>query len=81
MRISARQDDPGWSPDVRNVIVLLNGKKVEHCFTADEELGEVHVYKTDYAGNYVYNPYIDEIETVFLQGIVEIRRIKEGGQI
>lgn len=75
MRLSVRKDDPGYSPTAqRNAEAFLDGKKVDHCFTADEETGEVFLYRTDKDGHPYRDPENpDRLATERLTGEVEIR--------
>lgn len=74
MRKSVKQGDPGYDPEAFKYEVFLNGVRLEHCFTADEELGEAHVYlsreEAEAAGE--YSPLSPP--TTILKGKVEIRR-------
>lgn len=47
MRVSIREEDPGFVEDGQKYTVFLDGEKIQNCFTADEETGEVFVYDTD----------------------------------
>lgn len=47
MRISTRKDDPGYTARAYNYQVYLDGKKLDHCHTADEEKGEAHCFVYD----------------------------------
>lgn len=44
MRSSCRKGDPGYPPKIWPAIILLDGKRVKNCITADEELGMVECY-------------------------------------
>ena len=54
MRLSVREDDPGFDFDACNdklLHIFLDGRDIcEVCHTADEELGEAHVFKLDDRG-------------------------------
>ena len=66
MRISVMPDDPGFRPDAPLYDVLLDGDSIRNCFTADDELGEVHVYRTDENGDVVLDQqgrFIGEVRT------------------
>ena len=43
MRVSILKNDPGYSDAALYCTAYLNGKLLEHCITADEELGIVIV--------------------------------------
>jgi hypothetical protein len=53
---------------------FLDGEKVAMCAIADEELGEVHVYKLDEHGKFIFKEGSDDLEIEKLQGKVEIRK-------
>ena len=73
MRVSVRENDPGYvnyKPGQRS---FLNGEEVTfRCFTADEELGEVHVYKLSERGAPYYDAERDEVPWEILHGEVRI---------
>jgi hypothetical protein len=73
MRISARPDDRGFTDRVSECEAYLDGVKLTHCLTADEELGYAECCKLDDNGNVVVskaNP--DEIETEIRKGVVRV---------
>jgi hypothetical protein len=45
MRVSVKKDDPGYREDAWRFHVLLDGKQLDCCFTADEDLGEAWVWE------------------------------------
>lgn len=47
MRVSTREDDSGYTARACNYRVYLDGKKLKHCHTADEEKGEAHCFAHD----------------------------------
>lgn len=51
MRMSIRKSDIGYDPEGYKYEAYLNGKKIDHCFTADEELGIAYLYDIDKEGN------------------------------
>lgn len=55
MRVSVREDDPGYLPGVYLVEVFIDSAPVSHCFTADEEKGIAYCYALDGKGR----PYAD----------------------
>lgn len=73
MRVSVKQDDPGYvnyKPGQRS---FLDGEEVTfRCFTADEERGEVHVYKLNERGKPYYDADKDEVPWEILRGEVRI---------
>ena len=75
MRMSVRKDDAGYSPHARNYRAYLNGKLLDSCFTADEELGIAHVNRTDENGKVLLNKSKTGVLTKMLYGRVEIRKI------
>lgn len=67
MRLSVLKGDPGYDMfRARYADAYVNGVKIEHVVTADEELGLVVRYKTGEDGR-----FRDKTETV--RGIVEIK--------
>lgn len=66
MRLSVDAEDPGYSPAARGATVFLDGVMVRDCVTADDERGEVIVFKHDADGK----PLIDWVN----QCIVKERR-------
>lgn len=78
MRLSVRKLDRGYSFFAKYAEAFLDGKRVDHCFTADEETGEVFRYRTDGDGHPYrdpVNPYVLAVER--LTGKVEIKWKKE----
>jgi hypothetical protein len=65
MRLSVREDDPGYSMEAFGARVYLDGEEVDKCVTADEELGKVWVYDLD-----SLEPDMDEIPIKELSGDV-----------
>lgn len=78
MRVSIRQDDPGYKQDAYMFEVLLNGNMVQDCFTADEEKGEAHVYVTNVDGSLQLDDDTGLPREMVLHGTVRVRR-KESG--
>mgnify|MGYP000105891238 CR=1 FL=1 len=70
MRSSVKEGDQGYHPLAHKCKVTLNNEDIDNCFTADEELGEVHVNVED--ENYQYIIEDDCIKTEILYGKVEI---------
>lgn len=48
MRVSVKNDDPGYCAEAFGATVTVDGEKIDHCFTADEELGEAHCFVFPY---------------------------------
>lgn len=71
MRISVKPDDPGYSPLAKDGYVFLDGRKLDMCFTADEELGMVWVYKKKDKG-LCYLDEEGELAVECLKGHVQI---------
>ncbi len=73
MRVSLREEDPGYNPAVVGTCsILVDGKDVtSRCFTADDEKGIAMCYKHNSEGK----PYIDneKIAEEILYGEIEIR--------
>ena len=77
MRKSVKKDDKGYDPNAAmNYEVWLNGLKVDDCFTADEESGEVWVHVKDNEGRLVLDLEKNEIKSKCLKGKVEIKGAK-----
>jgi hypothetical protein len=74
-RMSVDKDDIGYSPEAKNHIPYLNGKKVKHCITADEKQGYVLVYITDPNDDYIFNATKTALLKKKLYGKVTIRRL------
>ena len=73
MRVSVRENDPGYENYEYGQRAFLNGEEVTfRCFLADEELGEVHVYKLNERGVAYYDAEKDEIPWEILRGEVRI---------
>lgn len=53
MRISVVKTDPDYVKDIKNYIVTLDGTRVIGLVSANEEFGEVLVYKMDENDNVV----------------------------
>jgi len=73
MRISANKKDDAYSAEAGTYQPYLDGKRVAHCHTADEERGEVIVYEQDDKGHFVRLPGMKGIAAKTLYGKVEIR--------
>ena len=72
MRISVRENDPGYHPQAYKCEPMLDGKKVKDCFTADEETGEVFCHARDEKGNFILNDKMTEVVEVVKKGKVSI---------
>ena len=73
MRVSVRENDAGYVNYRLGQRSFLNGEEVTFkCFTADEERGEVHVFKLNERGVPYYDPREDEIPWEILRGEVRI---------
>ncbi len=75
MRLSIRDDDPGYIdpfPFGKVKVTLDDADVTDKCFTADEELGEVRVYKLNDKGKPYYDFVSDDIPCETLRGKVEI---------
>ena len=79
MRKSVKKDDKGYDPYAAgNYEVWLNGLKVDGCFTAVEESGEVWIYVEDNEGRFVLDLEKNVIKAKCLKGKVEIKGSKNG---
>jgi len=79
MRVSVRDDDPGFANYNLEQKAFLDGIEVtSKCFTADEELGEVHVYKLNSEGKPYFDPSVNEVPWEILRGDVKIVLDKGG---
>lgn len=75
MRLSVDKNDAGYSVVAFNAAVLLDGKPIKFCVTADDEHGWCRVYKTDATGKfYLEDGYIAEEvlygDVVIMMGVV-----------
>jgi len=77
MRLSVKKDDPGYHEKARwEHQPYLDGKKVDHCFTADEEMGCVWCHKVGEDGKILVDRVKGEILTEKKCGRVELRRVR-----
>ena len=75
MRMSVKKNDPGYYKRAgRFYAAFLDGEKVEHCFTADEDKGYVLCHAFDENDNPIVDYAKGGIITKQLFGFVEIRR-------
>jgi len=75
MRLSVRKDDLGYIdpfPFGKVKITLDDADVTDKCFTADEELGEVCVYKLNSDGQRYFDRELNEIPCETLKGDVKI---------
>lgn len=72
MRISVLKDDPGYRPDAYRFKVFLDGRFLEDCHTADEELGKAAVYAYDSNGELLRDPKTGDIFSICFEGEVII---------
>ena len=77
MRLSVKKEDPGYHRTAHRYRAFLNGAKVDHCFTADEEMGILWRYKTDQNGKVLLDETKTELLIDQLFGQVELRLYKE----
>ena len=72
MRISADKNDPDYSP--QRAVVYLDGKKVDRCFSADTDTGEVVCAVVDDKGRFIVLLVDGEptVATETLRGSVEV---------
>lgn len=73
MRISIRKEDKGYNRNAIDFSAYLNGKIIDSCFTADEELGEMWAFRTGEDGQLLEDDAGNLIEDE-LSGRVEIRK-------
>jgi len=79
MRKSVKKNDKGYDPYAgMHYEVWLNGLKVDDCFTADEESGEVWIYVKDNEGWFIIDLEKNEVKSKCLKGKVEIKGAKHG---
>lgn len=72
MRLSLIPGDDGFDCELaRKATAFLDGKEVKHCRMADEEKGQVIIYKTD-AGGFILTPDQSDIEQETKYGDVKI---------
>lgn len=73
MRISVREDDPGYHPMAFGAKVFVDGARIDWCFTADEEQGVAYCFAVDDEGMHVLDPNDpDEALTTEIRGHVKI---------
>ena len=75
MRLSVKEDDPGYVdpfPFGKVKITLDDVDVTDKCFTADEEFGEVYVYKLNSDGQRYFDRETNEIPQETLKGDVKI---------
>lgn len=72
--MSVKKYDPGYHKRAaRFYVPFLDGREVEHCFTADEDQGYVLRHKTDENGQIIVDYAKEETVKEQLFGLVEIR--------
>jgi len=82
MRYSTEKDDPGYPAYRRGirrgmfVHVLLDGKPVERCITADTKRRKVLCLDEDKEGRFVQNARRDSLKLVQRFGKVELRHVR-----
>lgn len=76
MRVSVEKSDPGYRPDARLFTAYLNGEKLEHCITADDETGEAVIHYKDESGNFAHDGVTFLQRTI--SGKIEIRHRDAG---
>lgn len=79
MRMSVRAGDKGYCAEAFRARVFLDGVELRHCFTADEEKMEAHVYSTDAAGKLIREG--DQVREEVKRGRVEIVVLPEGAAL
>jgi hypothetical protein len=73
MRISVNRDDPGFTDRASECEIYLDGVKITHCITADEELGKAECYKLNEWGNpFISEANPGEFETETRRGVVHV---------
>ncbi len=72
MRISVRKEDPGYHTRPFDYYVLVNGVRVNDCFTADEETQQAFCFVRDAKGDFVLNKSKTKVVEKILTGKVEI---------
>lgn len=72
MRLSVNKEDPGYHPRATMAKVILNGVEINSCFTADEELGEVHCFMKGPDNKFILNASRTELLKEVKRGKVEI---------
>lgn len=53
MRVSVDSDDPGYTTNIEDIRVFLDGVEQRYCRTADDVRGEALITKIDVDGNFV----------------------------
>ena len=72
MRMSVHKNDPGYHPRAHFYSVLLDGKDLPMCITADEDRGYAVVHKIDSEGNAFLNETKDATVKEKVFGKIEI---------
>lgn len=72
MRITAIRADPDYTPDGYKYIIKLDGVRLTHCITADDESGYVWIYVLDASGLPILEDDGTELVLRRLEGKVEI---------
>lgn len=78
MRLSADRNDPGYRAYMalgrrRNLVrIMVDGKEIKHCITADSKRGRALVYEVDDSGSFVLNSKGTGAKRRQLRGRVDI---------
>lgn len=72
MRLSTREDDPGYVRGLAGVKVFFNGYERKHVFTADEEKGMIVAAALDAQGRVQLNADRSDVLTETLYGVVRM---------
>lgn len=72
MRMSVKKNDSGYHKRAHSFKVLLDGKYLQDCFTADEDKGYVLINKRDKNGQLLLNKDKTELITEKIFGKIEI---------
>lgn len=74
MRVSVLKGDPSYTADAYWYEAYLDGEKLSHCVTADEERGEAVVQVLDGQGRPKLNAALGIVETQLVRGRVTVER-------
>lgn len=81
MRISVEEGDPGHKTyleamaECSKILIFFNGKRMDHCVSADEGSGEIVRACFDENGVYVVDLATMTVKTETLRGTVRIVRV------
>ena len=72
MKVSVDKDDKGYGVNAYKYEVMLNGKIIDNCITADEDEGYCVIYVEDSNGEYQLNIHGTSIQRDIVYGDVKL---------